>query len=265
LTIRRERRSDDDGYRSALAPGLRSTHDARHLAVSLSDANGRLTVLATDPPGLYGEVAGERDLEEASWLAMLIAYLGPLDGVDPFAGIRAVRLPWRDGDVPLLDDAPLGPRSSHEAPRGQHTLLAYRRWAERAGSQAAAFTGDPGWTPEQRFERVYERLALPGFHRRARYDLLATLGALERYELRPPSLLLTEDDPVSRAAKRVFGIGDRLTLERRAQALAQALDVPIAALDLGLENWAREAPIALAVNSRDEALLLRAASVLGYE
>ena len=42
----------------------------------------------------------------------------------------------------------------------------------------------PTWTAEQRFTRIYERLALPGLHRRARYDLLVMLGALGRYPLR---------------------------------------------------------------------------------
>jgi hypothetical protein len=44
---------------------------------------------------------------------------------------------------------------------------------------------------------------------------------------------------VTLAAKRVFAIGDRLTLERRARELAAAAEVPIEALDLALENWAR--------------------------
>ena len=47
---------------------------------------------------------------------------------------------------------------------------------ERAGSQAAAFTGETAWTPERRFARVFERMALPGLHRDARFDLLVTLG-----------------------------------------------------------------------------------------
>jgi hypothetical protein len=40
------------------------------------------------------------------------------------------------------------------------------------------------------------------------------------------------------AAKRVFGIGDRPNLERRARALSEAAEVPLAALDLALANWA---------------------------
>ena len=40
------------------------------------------------------------------------------------------------------------------------------------------------------------------------------------------------------AAKRVFGIGDPLLLDRRAATLAEAASVPLEALDLALANWA---------------------------
>lgn len=237
LTVRRELRSEDDGYRSALAPGLRSTEDAQRLADEISFAAGRLAGLASDPPGLYAEVAATADLEQASWLALLIAYIGPLEREEPFTAIEAARCPW--GELPVLDETEAGPRGSLEDGRGGETLTAYSRFAERAGSQELAITADASWSPQQRFERIYERLALPGLHRRARYDLLVTLGLLGRYPLAAPALLLTEEDAVTLAAKRVFGIGDRLTLERRARELAAAMSVPVEALDLGLENWAR--------------------------
>jgi len=41
------------------------------------------------------------------------------------------------------------------------------------------------------------------------------------------------------AAKRVFGIGDRINLERRAGDLAEAAAVPVEALDLALANFGR--------------------------
>jgi hypothetical protein len=237
LTVRRELRSEDDGYRSALAPGLRSTQDARRLAGEIAFAAGRRAGLAADPPGLYAELRAIADIEEATWLALLIAFIGPLEQADPFAAIEAARCPW--GELPALEGIEPGPRGSQEPGRGGQTLSAYSRFAQRAGSQQLAFTADATWSPEQRFERIYERLALPGLHRRARYDLLLTLGLLERYPLTAPALLLTEEDAVTLAAKRVFGIGDRLTLERRARDLAGAAAVPIDALDLALENWAR--------------------------
>ena len=40
-------------------------------------------------------------------------------------------------------------------------------------------------------------------------------------------------------AKRAFGIGDPLLLDRRASDLARACDIPLEALDVGLHNWQR--------------------------
>jgi hypothetical protein len=238
LTVRHEARSDDDGYRSALAPGLRSSADARRLAAEIGFAAARLQTLSSDPPGLYAEIAAAEDAEQATWLALLTAYLGPLEGPQPFASIEAVATAWPA--LPELFGASPGPRGSAEpGGEGATALEAYVRFAQRAGSQELAFTGDAGWPPQQRFARIYERLVLPGLHRRARYDLLVTLGRLGRYPLAAPGLLLTEDDQVTLAAKRVFAIGDRLTLERRARELAGAAGVAIEALDLALENWAR--------------------------
>jgi hypothetical protein len=168
LTVRRLSRAAEDGFRSPLVPGLRSGADADRLAQEIAFAATRLERLASDPPGLYAEVAdASLPIEERTWLAFLIAYLGPRDGDDPFAGIAQARTAWNSGELPVLDDVPLGPRTAHDPARGQRTLDAYRQWAQRSGSQEAAFTGDAGWTPERRFARVFERLALPGLHRGA--------------------------------------------------------------------------------------------------
>jgi hypothetical protein len=107
----------------------------------------------------------------------------------------------------------------------------------RAGSQGAAFAGEPSWTPERRFARLFERLALPGMHREARFDLLVVLGRLRLYELRAGSLELGGGGEVTVAAKRVFGIGDPLLLDRRAAELAAASGAPLEAFDLALYNW----------------------------
>jgi hypothetical protein len=117
-------------------------------------------------------------------------------------------------------------------------VLAYRGWAQRAGSQSAAFIGEQAWTSERRFARVFERLALPGLGRGPRYELLATLGRLGLYDLRPAELHFA-DDEVTVAAKRVFGIGDTMNLERRAADLAAALALGMDVLDLALLNWGR--------------------------
>jgi hypothetical protein len=219
VVTRRIARAADDGYRSALAPGLRATADAERLAGALAQAADRL-----QPPGPYPEIADEPDHEEGTWLAFLLALAGP-DAPELQAALLAARPRWADG-VP--DGLPDGRRRSAEA---------YRAWAQRAGSQEAAFTGEAAWTPERRFARVFERLALPGFGRAPRYDLLTALGAAGLYDLEAGDLELIEDDATTLAAKRLLVSGDRLLLERRARDLAEACELPIAALDRGLAVW----------------------------
>jgi len=244
VRVHREQRSEDDGYRCELVPGLHSSEDARRLVQEIGFASGRLLTLTAAPPSLYAEARDCEDIEQATWMCFLAAYLSPLQGTQSFVGIRQALLSsCASGTVSDLEDVPLGPRTSHDPARGAETLIAYRRFAEHAGSQELAFTGEPEWTPQRRFERVFERLALPGFGRMGRYDLLITLGRLGLYDLRADSLhlgtrtSLFASDPTPQTAKRVFGIGDPIHIERRAQALAQALSTPIEALDLALYNW----------------------------
>jgi hypothetical protein len=241
LRVRHMARAADDGYEHELLPGLRSSVDAGHLADEIAFSANRLEQLANDPPGLYADVALASDVEEAAWLAFLIAYLSPLETDDPWAGIVAARTTWASGQLPALDEAALGPRAAHDPRRGAATVVAYRAFAQRAGSQEAAFTGDAAWTEQRRFDRAFERLALPGFGRAARYELLTILAHLGVFPLRPWSLQLGADalDPTVVAAKRALGIGDPLLLQRRAADLAGATGVPIEALDLALTNWSR--------------------------
>jgi hypothetical protein len=253
LTVRRLSRAAADDFRSGLVPGLRSGADAQRLAEELAFAATRLEQLATEPPGLYAEVAdASQPIEERSWLAFLIAYLGPLDAEDPFAGIEQARTPWSSGELPRLDDVATGPRTAHDAERGARTIDAYRAWVQRAGSQEAAFSGEAVWTSERRFARVFERLALPGLHRGARFDLLVTLGRLGAYGLRAGALGLGGNDLVTLAAKRVLGIGDVMLLERRAAELATACELPLEALDLGFYNWERGSRAGLGVDPATE-------------
>ncbi len=241
VRVRRLARDVDDGYRSPLVPGLKASGDAERLAEEVAFAARRLVVLSEDPPGLYAEVSGAAggDLEERTWLAFLIAYLAPLESEDPFASIRQVRTPWRSSGEISLEGVQTGPRTAYDPSYGARTVEAYRSWSQRAGSQAAAFSGDPGWTSERRFERVFERLALPGLDRDARFELLVTLGRLGVYDLRAGTLALGGENDATLAAKRVFGIGDPLLLERRAAALAHACEAPLDSLDLALFNWGR--------------------------
>ena len=218
VVTRKLARAADDGYRNALVPGIRATADAERLAAALASATERLV-----PPGPYPEIAAEPDLEEATWLGFLLALAGP---GELQAAILGARPSWATAEVPDLP----GERS--------RTVAAYRAWAERAGSQQAAFTGDAGWSPERRFARVFERLSLPGFGRARRFDLLSALGAAGRYELTAGELFLGgEDDPATLAAKRLLVSGDRLLLERRARELAEACRLPLAAFDRGLAVW----------------------------
>ncbi len=234
--MRQLHQAADDGYRSELVTGLKAGADAERLATELAFATARLAELAADPPLLYADVVTLEDVEEALWLAFLTAYVCPRpDDQDPFANVREAHVPWASGELPRLDVA-RGPRGATDPATGERTILAYRAWVKRTGSQAAAIAGEASWTPERRFDRVFERLALPGLGRDQRYELLVSLGRLGLVELRPASLQLGEGDTTI-AAKRVFGIGDKILLERRARTLADAVEVPIEALDLALFNW----------------------------
>jgi hypothetical protein len=250
IRVHRELRAEDDGYRSALTPGLHASGDAARLAEEIAFASGRLLRLHAAPPDLFNEIrllAIEGHLERATWMCFLTVYLSPLQGDNPFAGVRLAL--DRDGgdwdgrgdDVLSLDGISLGPRTSHDPAHGPETLLAYRHWAEHAGSQARAFTGEDSWTPQRRFERVFERLAFPGLGRMGRYELLVTLGRLGLYELQADSLHLARgagsEDLTTVAAKRILAVGEPIYLERRALAFAAELSVPIDVLDLAFANW----------------------------
>jgi hypothetical protein len=243
LRVRRVARAADDGYEHDLVPGLRATADAARLVHELAFSAARLEELSASPPGLYVDVAGAAasgEVEEAAWLAFQIAYLSPVEGGDPWSPLASVRTSWASGDGPAADTIALGPRTAHAPGRGSRTFDAYRAWAARAGSQAAALTADASWGPERRFERAFERLSLPGFGRAARYEFLVLLGYLGVADLRPTSLHLGDaGDETTLAAKRVFGIGDAMNLRRRAGELARGVGVPIESLDLALVNFGR--------------------------
>jgi hypothetical protein len=220
VTRRIAPRIEDDGYRNALVPGLRATVEAERLAAALTVAEERLR-----PPGPYEAVAAEPDREQATWLAFLLALAGP-DAPELQAALTAAAPAWSGGEEPELPDAL------------SRTVAAYRAWAQRAGSQVAAFEADPAWSPQRRFAKVLERLALPGFGRDKRFELLATLGAAGVYDVEAGAVHFgREDDATTLAAKRALVSGDPRLLERRAADLAAAAELPIAALDRGLALW----------------------------
>jgi hypothetical protein len=251
VRVHRETRAQEDGYEHPLVPGLHSSEDVARLAEEIAFASGRLLRMHSAPPGLFNEIrtlAGEGELERATWICFLTVYLSPLQDDDPFAGIRLALeradegAQGREYEGSPLDGVPLGLRTSHDPTRGSDTVHAYRDWALHAGSQVEGLLGEASWTPQRRFERAFERLALPGFARMGRYELLVTLGRLGLYELQADSLHLAVgraglEDPTTVAAKRVLAVGDPIYLERRASAFAQELDVPIDVLDLAFANW----------------------------
>ena len=269
VVVRRQARAVEDGYANELVAGLKASGDARRLAEELAFATARLAELAADPPGLYATAALADDPEEGLWLAFLIAHLSPLAGEDgPFAPIEAARTTWASGEPPRLGEGVvLGPRTTVDPKRPTRTAEAYRAWAARAGSQQAAFAGEAAWTPQRRFSRLYERLALPGFARAGRVELLASIGRLGLAEIEPGELRFGEaGDAATVAAKRVFGIGDAFLLEQRASALAEAAGVPVAALDLALFNFGQPESARATMGSRatpDPDLVARLESTLG--
>jgi hypothetical protein len=220
VVTRKAPRAADDGYRNALVPGLRATTDAERLASALAWADARML-----PPGPHPAVAAEPDLEEAIWLAFLLALTDP-GASDLHEAIVEAHPTWASAELP--DIPGVDPR----------TIPAYRAWAERAGSQAAGFEGEPGWSPERRFGRGFERLALPGLRRTSRFELLVTLGAAERIAVAADGLHPgKEEDATTIAAKRVLVSGDSMLLERRAADLASATGVHLGALDRALAVW----------------------------
>src|SRR5688500_13760552 len=95
VVTRKLARAADDGYRNPLVPGLRATADAERLAIALTDAAVRL-----QPPGPYPLLAEMPDLEQATWLAFLIALAPELRPV-----IEETQPPWESADVSALPEA----------------------------------------------------------------------------------------------------------------------------------------------------------------
>jgi hypothetical protein len=240
MTVRRVQRAPDDGYEHDLVPGLRSSVDAGRLADELAFSAARLRELSEAPPGLYAEVTSLEDREEAAWLTFLIAFLSPLAGDDPWAGIASARTSWASGELPDLEGVQVGPRTAYDARRGVAALVAYRAWAERLGGQIPALLGEESWTLQHRYDRAFERLGLPGFGRPQRMEFLVLAHHLGLVELDPWTMHLSSaspTDPVGLAAKRILGIGDPVLLQRRQRELAHGVGVPVESLDLALYNW----------------------------
>jgi hypothetical protein len=243
VKVRRLARGVEDGFRSKLVPGLKSSEDADRLAEEIAFAARRLEVMTLVAAGesredvdpIWIEIAADGDMEARTMLALQT----------------------------VLE----GQRGCEDADREAETLAAYEAWAQRAGSQEAAFTGEAAWPAERRFERLFERLGgLPGMTRDIRFELLVLMGRLGLYDLRAGKLQLSGENEATWAAKRALGIGDPLLLDRRAAELAAACDVQLETLDVALHNWGSGTREGLGFSPDaevDELVLARSRSAFG--
>lgn len=244
-------RNADDGYRSDLLPGLRSSADVIALAQELTLAEARLSAIANGDAGPWAAVASRAGNPiEAFVAALVVAVASPdetagslvtaatalaaaepllvgLDDSGAIAGASEV--------AAILDAGPRGPRA-HDASGA--ALAVPAQLAQRsAGSLTAGLQGEASWTPERRFARLFDRLALKGLPRAVRFDLLVALGRSGALDVRADGLHLGNDQ-VTHAAKRLFAVAETALLERRAAAIVEATDVSWDALELALWNIA---------------------------
>ena len=231
VRVRRLARGADDGYSSPLVPGLRSGEDAARLAGEIGFAAARLELMAS-------VVAGERLHDAPAAWRELVA---PGD-----LGVRTER---------ALEHVLSGPRGIDSEALREAALAGVRSWGERQGSLATGLAGETAWAPERRFDRDFERLGtVHGFTRDISFELLTLLGGLGLYALAAGQLYLSGENEATWAAKRAFGIGERQLLERRAANLADACEVPLAALDLALHDWGTGARAAGEADADPEAM-----------
>lgn len=244
-------RNTDDGYRSELLPGIRASADAMTLAEELTVAEARLSALSGDAAGPWTIVAQQAgDVPRAFVAALVVAVASPdetarsvetahdavallqelLESVDD-----AGTVPASQSLVDLLSAGPRGPRG-HDA--SGSALAVPAQLAQRSGgSLSAGLAGEASWSPERRFARLLDRLALKGLPRAARFDLLVALGRSGALPVTADGLHLGGDQ-VTDAAKRLFAVADVPLLEKRAAALVEATGVTWDALELALWNIA---------------------------
>ncbi|MFT4035822.1 MAG: hypothetical protein QM679_09650 [Patulibacter sp.] len=243
-------RAADDGYRSDLLPGVRSTADVLQLAEQLVLAETRLAAYGGAQAGPWAAVAA---LAGEPHRAFIVALVTALASPDSLAGSIATAAAAQEalegggdaaarGELAAIDElaallaaGPRGPRA-HDATAA--ALAVPAQLAQRSeGGLESALTGDASWSSERRFARLFDRLALRGLPRAVRFDLLTALGRCGALPLRADALHLGSDQ-VTDAAKRYFAVADVALLERRAAALVEATGVSIDALELALWNIA---------------------------
>lgn len=247
----RLQRAADDGFTSALLPGVRSSQTALQLARELTAAEARLSVYGTADAGAWTTVTDLAGEPHRAFVAALVVAVASPDGPAGSASTAAAALAAlqsADPSLTALDaiaDAPelaqvleAGPRGPRAHDASAAALAVPAQLAQRSGgSLEAALAGEAGWTSERRFARLLDRLALRGLPRAVRYDLLVGLGRSGVLPIRAEALHLGADQ-VTDAAKRIFAVAETALLERRAAALVDATGVTFDALELALWNLA---------------------------
>lgn len=244
-------RNVDDGFRSDLLPGVRSSADVMLLAQELTKAEARLAALSSPEAGPWNALTpflGRRgpafvvaltvavaSPDEAansvataeSAVAALLAIDPSLEALDALAGASEV--------ASILDGGPRGPRG-HDA-AGAALAVPAQLATRSGGSLEASLIGEQAWSPERRFARLLDRLALRGLPRAVRYDILVALGRTGVLPVQADGLHLGGDQ-VTDAAKRLFAVGEVSLLEKRAAAVVEATGVAWDAFELALWNIA---------------------------
>lgn len=251
LVTGRLQRAADDGFRSELLPGVHASQTALQLARELTAAEARLSVYGTADAGPWTTVADLAGEPHRAFVAALViavaspdgaagssatatAALAALQAADP--SLTALDVIAADAELgAILEGGPRGPRA-HDAAAA--ALAVPAQLAQRSGgSLEAALAGEAAWTPERRFARLLDRLALRGLPRAVRFDLLVALGRSGVLPVKADGVHLGADQ-VTDAAKRIFAVAETALLERRAAALVEATGVSFDALELALWNLA---------------------------
>ena len=222
------------------APGLHASADAQRLAEEIAFASAGCGARG-GAARLYGEVARRPGKSRPGDLdVFVIAYLSPIEDEEPFGGTAALR-----AAAPMLEAGDACSATSTDRARPSDIARPRKRGEDARRLRAvgrALGRADAPRSPARPGLRSGASSGSSNGSRcpasAARYELLVSLGRLGLHDLRADSLQLGtargSGAETTLAAKRVFGIGDPLLLDRRAVALAEAR-VPLEALDLALQ------------------------------
>ncbi len=161
----RLQRAADDGFTSALLPGVRSSQTALQLARELTAAEARLSVYGTADAGAWTTVTDLAGEPHRAFVAALVVAVASPDGPAGSASTAAAALAALQSADPsltaldaiadatelaqVLEAGPRGPRA-HDASAA--ALAVPAQLAQRSGgSLEAALAGEAGWTSERRF------------------------------------------------------------------------------------------------------------------